>query len=356
MGGVIVDSAVYRQGQRIVDDLPPSELGRVRKLACEPGDFVWVGLHEPTEHELATVEEEFGLHPLAVEDAFNAHQRPKLERYGETLFLTLKSLWYVDATDAVETGEINMFVGDDFIITVRHGSGSELHSARRDLEARAKVLTHGPSAVVYAVCDRVVDGYLAVMSCLEEDVDEVETSVFSTQRTSDSARIYTLKREIAEARRAVLPLREPMRRFATGAVPGIDEDAAPFFRDVLDHLTQVSETVDGLDAAAVHRVRGAPRADPGDAERGHAQDLGGSRPRGRADPDRRRLRHELPPHARARLAARLPHGARTDGAERRRALGLLQALRVALTRWTVRWRSMTLPARSASSTTPRATR
>jgi magnesium transporter len=247
VGAVIVDSAVYRQGRRIVDDLPPSELGRVRKLATEPGDFVWVGLHEPNEQELATVEEEFGLHPLAVEDAFTAHQRPKLERYEHTLFLTLKSLWYVDESDAVETGEINMFVGDDFVITVRHGSGSELHSARRDLEAKTTVLTHGPSAVVYAVCDRVVDGYLTVMDALEEDVDEVETSVFSAQRTSDSARIYTLKREIAEARRAVLPLREPMRRFATGAVPGIDEKAAPFFRDVLDHLNRVAETVDGLD-------------------------------------------------------------------------------------------------------------
>jgi magnesium transporter len=244
---VIVDSAVYRQGKRIVDDLPPSELGRIRKLATEPGDFVWVGLHEPNEEELATVEEEFGLHPLAVEDAFLAHQRPKLERYEHTLFLTVKSLWYVDANDAVETGEINMFVGPDFVITVRHGSGSELHSARRDLESKSTVLTHGPSAVVYAVCDRVVDGSLSVMSSLEEDVDEVETSVFSAQRTNDSARIYTLKREIAEARRAVLPLREPMRRFATGAVPGIDEASAPFFRDVLDHLNRVAETVDGLD-------------------------------------------------------------------------------------------------------------
>jgi magnesium transporter len=130
---------------------------------------------------------------------------------------------------------------------VRHGSGSELHSARRDLEAKSAVLTHGPSAVVYAVCDRVVDGYLAVIGSLEEDVDEVETSVFSTQRTNDSARIYTLKREIAEVRRAVMPLREPMRRFATGAVPGIDEASAPFFRDVLDHLNRVAETVDGLD-------------------------------------------------------------------------------------------------------------
>jgi magnesium transporter len=247
VGAVIVDSAVYRKGKRIVDDVPAEELGRLRKLATDPGDFVWVGLHEPTEEELATVEEEFGLHPLAVEDALHAHQRPKLERYEHTLFLTLKSLWYVDEHDAVETGEINMFVGDDFVITVRHGSGSELHTARRDLEAKSAVLTHGPSAVVYAVCDRVVDGYLNVMSALEEDVDEVETSVFSAQRTSDSPRIYTLKREIAEARRAVLPLREPMRRFATGAVPGIEEGSAPFFRDVLDHLNQAAETVDGLD-------------------------------------------------------------------------------------------------------------
>jgi magnesium transporter len=247
VGVVIVDSAVYRQGKRIVDDLPASELSRVRKLATDPGDFVWVGLHEPTQEELSTVEEEFGLHPLAVEDAFTAHQRPKLERYEHTLFLTLKSLWYVDANDAVETGEINMFVGDDFVVTVRHGSGSELHTARRDLEAKSAVLTHGPSAVVYAVCDRVVDGYLSVMTALEEDVDEVETSVFSAQRTNDSARIYTLKREIAEARRAVLPLREPMRRFATGAVPGIEEGSAPFFRDVLDHLNQAAETVDVLD-------------------------------------------------------------------------------------------------------------
>jgi magnesium transporter len=244
---MIVDSAVYRQGRRVEDDLAAGDLASIRKLAKEPGDFVWVGLHEPNEEELATVRNEFDLHPLAVEDAYHAHQRPKLERYEHTLFLTLKSLWYVDEDDAVETGEINMFVGPDFVITVRHGSGSELHSARRDLEAKSAVLTHGPSAVVYAVCDRVVDGYLAVMDALEEDVDEVETSVFSPQRTNDSARIYTLKREIAEARRAVLPLREPMRRFATGAVPGIDEKSAPFFRDVLDHLTRAAETVDGLD-------------------------------------------------------------------------------------------------------------
>ena len=117
---------------------------------------------EPTEAELADVADAFALHPLAVEDALNAHQRPKLERYDDSLFLTLRTLWYVDEDDAVETGEINMFVGDDYVVTVRHGAGSELHTRRIDLEADTQVLLHGPSAVVYAVCDRVVDDYEAV--------------------------------------------------------------------------------------------------------------------------------------------------------------------------------------------------
>ena len=121
----------------------------------------------------------FSLHPLAVEDALNAHQRPKLERYEDNLFLVLKTLWYVDEEDAVETGEINLFVGRNFVVSVRHGKGGELHSARLDLEKQANVLGHGPSAVVYAICDTVVDSYEAVGLSLEEDVDEVETSVFS---------------------------------------------------------------------------------------------------------------------------------------------------------------------------------
>jgi magnesium transporter len=189
----------------------------------------------------------FSLHPLAVEDALKAHQRPKLERYDEGLFLVLKTLWYVDEDDAVETGEINLFVGRNYIVSVRHGEGTELHSARLDLEKRTSVLGHGPSAVVYAICDRVVDAYELVANSLEEDVDEVETSVFSTNRTHDSQRIYVLKRELSEMRRAVNPLREPMKRFATGSVPYITHEAAPFFRDVVDHLLRVSESIESLD-------------------------------------------------------------------------------------------------------------
>jgi len=245
---VIVDSALYRDGVRVDVDCDTGDLRELRGKATGDRDFVWVGLHEPGEEELAEVAEVFGLHPLAVEDAVKAHQRPKLERYEDSLFMVLKTLWYVDEDDAVETGEINLFVGDHFIVSVRHGVGSELQPARRHLEAQQGVLDHGPSAVVYAVCDAVVDGYTEVVQSLEEDVDEVEESVFSPGRTNDSQRIYTLKREIAEVRRAVLPLREPMGRFAHGTVAGIDAEAAPFFRDVADHLARAAEAVDTLDS------------------------------------------------------------------------------------------------------------
>lgn len=245
---MIVDSALYRKGQRIEVDCFPHEFDKIRGEATEPDDFVWVGLYKPSAGELDDVAEAFGLHPLAVEDALKAHQRPKLERYDDSIFLTLKTLWYVDADDQVETGEINLFVGRDFVITVRHGRGSELHSARNRLEGESAVLTHGPSSVVYAVCDTVVDSYIDVIDELQIDVDEIETSVFSADRTDDSNRIYVLKREIAEVRRAVLPLREPMRKFADGLVHGVEREAGPFFRDVLDHLNQSADVVDNLDS------------------------------------------------------------------------------------------------------------
>jgi magnesium transporter len=244
---VIVDNALYRNGVRVSVDCEISDLAAVRER-CGPDDFVWVGLHEPEQAELDEVAEIFGLHPLAVEDAVKAHQRPKLERYEDSVFLILKTLWYVDAEDAVETGEINVFVGSDFVVTVRHGTGGSLHRARRALEDREKVLAHGPSAVVYAVCDEVVDAYEAVAESLQEDVDEVEIAVFSEERTNDSARIYVLKRELAEMRRAVFPLREPINRFISGSVRGVDPEAAPYFRDVGDHLARVSEVVDSLDS------------------------------------------------------------------------------------------------------------
>ncbi len=252
---MIVDNALYHQGKRVPlgtgDD---QSLGHAR-VPCAPGDFQWIGIHDPSPDELRLIADTFDLHPLAVEDAGDSHQRPKLEHYGDTLFLVLKTLWYVDAEDAVETGEINMFVGQDFVVTVRHGKGIDLADSRRDLEERAQVLEHGPMGVMYAICDRVVDEYEKVGASLEEDVDEVEESVFSPARTDDSSRIYVLKREIAEVRRAVMPLREPMRKFAmhSDTVPTvrtpipITAETATYFRDVADHLQRVSEVIDSLD-------------------------------------------------------------------------------------------------------------
>ena len=242
---MIVDCALYRDGHRAESGTHWREL---RSRADRAGDFVWIGLHEPTEEEISEVADVFGLHPLAVEDAVQAHQRPKLERFGDMVFLVLKTLWYVDAHDAVETGEIAMFVGEDFVVTVRHGQGNELHSAREELEASRTVISHGPGGVLYAVIDRVVDEYLDVVDELVVDVDEIETSVFSAGRTDDSSRIYILKRELAEVRRAVLPLREPVARVAAGGVSVVPEKATPFFRDVADHLARAAEPVDSLDS------------------------------------------------------------------------------------------------------------
>ncbi len=245
---MIVDNALYRKGERVDLGLETGDLAGVRAKATEEHDFVWVGLHHPDSEELEAVADLYGLHPLAVEDAISAHQRPKVERYDESLFIVLKTLWYVDEEDAVETGEISLFVGHKFVVSVRHGSGGGLSDTRHRLEGMHNVLAHGPSAVVYAVCDQVVDRYEEVAESLQEDVDEVEQSVFSTQRTNDSARIYVLKRELAEMRRAVLPLREPMTKFSNGAVRGIHGDAGPYFRDVSDHLIRVAETIDTLDS------------------------------------------------------------------------------------------------------------
>jgi len=249
---VIVDSALYRQGVRTSLECSPSDFATLRSGVGSEGDFVWLGLYEPTEDELAAAAAAFGLHQLAVEDAFVAHQRPKLERYGDMLFLVLKSLWYVDESDAVETGEVLVFMGRDFVVTVRHGEGAQLAPVRSSLEAQGpELLSQGPSAAVYGIADQIVDAYTDVVVELTKDADEVEASVFDPHRKTNvnatSERIYALKREIAEVRRAVLPLREPIRRFAAGEISGVDPDVLPFFRDVHDHLTVAAESVDSLD-------------------------------------------------------------------------------------------------------------
>ena len=248
MEHVIVDCALYSKGSRVpLDD--DSDIAAAYKSANEnEDDFVWVGLFEPTKQEMSKVADTFDLHPLAVEDAVTAHQRPKLERYREAIFMVLKTIWYVDAEDAVETGEIAAFVGSNYVVTVRHGEGAELGVTRRDLEQHTEVLGHGPYAVLYSVCDRVVDAYESVAADLETDVDEIELSVFSDNRSKDSQRIYTLKREVAEFRRAVAPLREPLTRFAQCQVSGMPQAAGTFFRDVNDHALRVYEQIENIDS------------------------------------------------------------------------------------------------------------
>ena len=246
---MIVDSACYREGRRQAVEPGTLDLAGLRSGA-HTGDFLWLGLHEPDTTEMKDVAARFDLHPLAVEDSLTGHQRPKVEPYDDMLFVVLKTLWYVEERDQVETGQVSVFLGRDFVVTVRQGSGVSLGSVRADLEAREHLLAFGPAAVAYAVCDRVVDGYEEVAAELEADVDEVEQAVFSPDRSPsgrDTERIYVLKREVAEVRRAVQPLRAPMQRFATAAYPFVPAESANFFRDVADHVTRVSEVVETLD-------------------------------------------------------------------------------------------------------------
>jgi magnesium transporter len=245
---VIVDCAAYRDGKRVELLADSSDFCAALDEVKGSDDFVWIGLYEPSLAEMSQVAEAFDLHRLAVEDAVQAHQRPKLERYDNELFMVLKTLWYVEEGCAVETGEIGVFVGRNYVVTVRHGVGGELRHTRQDLEDHKEVLGHGPFAVLYSVCDRVVDDYETVAQDLENDVDGIEKDVFSENRGPHERRIYTLKREIAEFRRAVAPLREPLLRFAQGQVVGVPTQAEAFFRDVADHAVRVFEQVESMDS------------------------------------------------------------------------------------------------------------
>jgi magnesium transporter len=245
---MIATSTVYRDGGRLHVDVKPDNLQGIRKAvqSGQPGDFVSVGLHEPDQAEMARVAEIFGLHRLAVEDSLHPVQRPKLEKYGDMVFLVLKTLWYVKKSDTVKGGQVALFMGPDYVVTVRQGAPFELESVRHHLEEHPDVLKQGPAAVVHAVCDRVVDLYELVVSDLETDVDEVEASVFSPERPHVSKRIYELNRELTTLRRAVSPLRAPMQQFAQAQIRGVSADMALYFRDVADHLARVSDAVDSV--------------------------------------------------------------------------------------------------------------
>jgi magnesium transporter len=240
---VIVDCAIYDKGTRRDGDVDPSD---ALEAARERGSFVWIGLYEPSEDEFDSIQREFALHELAVEDALHAHQRPKLETYGDTIFLVLKTARYIDPDEIVQFGEILVFLGDDFIVTVRHGEASGLQGVRENLESRPELLAHGPGAVLHAIVDRVVDDYAPAVAGLEEDIEEVENSVFSSERTNPAERIYRLKRETQEFHRAASPLLDPMDRLTGGHVDQIHPEVQTYFQDVNDHLARVTDRLDVL--------------------------------------------------------------------------------------------------------------
>ncbi|MGW6293195.1 magnesium and cobalt transport protein CorA [Streptomyces sp. NPDC055058] len=253
----VVDCAVYRDGRRLTTEGPLNPQEAMR-LVRRDGGFVWIGLHEPTEAEFAGIAREFGLHPLAVEDAVQAHQRPKLERYDDSLFTVFKTIHYLDhdrltsSSEVVETGEVMCFTGRDFLITVRHGGQGSLRALRHRLQEDPELLAKGPSAVLHAIADHVVDGYIAVADAVQDDIDEVETEVFSpgrkgTPRGTDAGRIYQLKREVLEFKRAVSPLLRPMQLLSERPMRLIDPEIQKYFRDVADHVARVQEQVVGFD-------------------------------------------------------------------------------------------------------------
>jgi magnesium transporter len=232
---VIVDSAVYADGQRT--DAPVEER--------PPGSFVWIGLRDPTPDEFDSIQRKFDLHPLAVEDATEAHQRPKLDVYGDMLFLVLKTVRYVDPEEVVTIGELLVFCGPDYLITVLHGEPGSLAKAREGLESDPKRMRYGPTAALHAVLDTVVDDYGPAIDGLQNDVDEVEAELFSPERSNVAERIYRLQRETLQFRRAVAPLVDPVDRLASGQFD-VDEDMREYFRDVFDHLIRAREMLDGI--------------------------------------------------------------------------------------------------------------
>ncbi|MGP4007635.1 magnesium and cobalt transport protein CorA [Streptomyces sp. 4N124] len=240
----VVQAVLYQDGVRVSS---PSTLAETfRELREKPAGMAWIGLARPTESELLSLAAEFDLHPLSVEDAMEAHQRPKLERYGETLFVVLRAARYLDAPEEVDFGELHVFVGPDFVITVRHGAAPDLSAVRHRMEESPDLLKLGPEAVLYAILDAVVDGYVPVVSGVQNDIDEIETEVFSGD-PEVSRRIYELSREMVEFQRATRPLVGMLHGLMAGfAKYGTDEELQRYLRDVADHVTHTSERVDGF--------------------------------------------------------------------------------------------------------------
>ncbi len=242
---MIVDQAIYRQGRRHPCGDLSDELAALRA----GGDgFLWIGLKDPSPEEFDEVNSELDLHPLAVEDALKGNQRAKIETYESSLFVVLKTLRYIESTSDIETGEVMLFIGDRFVVTVRRGEVNPLAGVRQRLEEEPARLAHGPISVLHAVMDSVVDNYRLVDREVAADLDAIEAEVFSTELTADANVIYRLKREVLEFRRASLPIAEALTAFLDrGEGRDLDVDLRHLFRDVGDHLRQVNDHVETYD-------------------------------------------------------------------------------------------------------------
>jgi magnesium transporter len=237
---MILDCAHYRDGRRQDAGAIPVEEAAAR---CELGGFVWLGLFEPRAEELEEVRVNFGLHELAVEDAQTYHLRPKIEQYdGDVDFVILRTARYDDDREEVDFGEISIFVGPTFVITVRQGVASDLHDARLRLEQHSGLMRCGTAAVLWAIVDKVVDDYTPVVEGLERDIEEVEKTVFAGT-VAPTERIYSLRREVTDFYRAVHPLLAPLGGVERGMLAEVDDALRPYFRDVYDHLRLVNEEV-----------------------------------------------------------------------------------------------------------------
>jgi magnesium transporter len=239
---MIVDCAVYEDGRRRGGDLPLANAG---EAARRDGAFVWIGVYEPSQEEFDAVRREFDLHELAVEDAVKAHQRPKVELYGDTVLVVLKTVRYVEDRDELETGEILLFVNRDFVVSVRHGQAA-LHDVRLQIEQRPDLLRCGAGSVLYAIVDRIVDDYEPVIAAIEADIQDVEHEVFSPTRSNPAERIYTMEREVLDLHRAIAPLAPAVDKLARGHHAIIHPDLQTYFRDVHDHLLRINGRIDGF--------------------------------------------------------------------------------------------------------------
>ncbi|MCW3840799.1 magnesium/cobalt transporter CorA [Micromonospora yasonensis] len=247
----IVDCGLYVDGKRMPGDWHYADA--LAAAAKARNAFVWIGLHEPELDEMSAIAATYGLHELAVEDAVKAEQRPKLERFGDVSFLVLRTARYCEHTEltenseVVETGQVMLFIGPNFLISVRHGDACRLSAVRADLEAKRDLLEHGPWAVAYAVTDRVVDLYLEVADRLEDDLDVLEADVFDRQGSGRIQRIYQMKRELVEFKRAVVPLQRPLLTLTSQMNRDVPQEVRRYFRDVQDHLSRTVEQVNSYD-------------------------------------------------------------------------------------------------------------